>query len=153
MKIIRETLFFECKCRICVGEFDDQDEILKTFRDLVKNLDSNHHQKRILDWEREAQIYQEMAELTEKLDIGPVIDIKMNILDGFAAAAHLARNEELLRKAIDSLQKLVVESKMNDVRLANDRVKHDMCKWTSQRKSKKSPKREEIESFLCHFIN
>ena len=116
-------------------------------------MDSNHHLKKIVDWEREAKIYQKMAELTEKLDIGAVVDIKMNILEGFAAAAHLARDEELLRKAMDSQKKLVVDSKMNDVRLANDRVKHDMSKWTSQRKSKKSPKREEIESFLCHFLN
>ena len=153
MKKIRDTLGFECKCSVCSGNCVDQEEILKKIREQAKNLDSDHHLKKIVDWEREAKIYQKMAELTEKLDIGAVVDIKMNLLEGFAAAAHLARDEELLRKAMDSQKKLVVDSKMNDVRLANDRVKHDMSKWTSQRKSKKSPKREEIESFLCHFLN
>ena len=153
MKKIRETLGFECKCSVCLGDCVDQEEILKKLREQAKNLDSDHHLKKIADWERDAKIYQKMAELTEKLDMGAVVDIKMNLLEGFAAAAHLARDEELLRKAMASLQKLVVDSKMNDVRTANDRVKHDMTKWTSQRKSKKSPKREEIESFLCHFLN
>ena len=153
MKKIRETLGFECKCSVCLGDCVDQEEILKKLREQAKNLDSDHHLKKNADWERDAKIYQKMAELTEKLDMGAVVDIKMNLLEGFAAAAHLARDEELLRKAMDSLQKLVVDSKMNDVRTTNDRVKHDMSKWASQRKSKKSPKREEIESFLCHFLN
>ena len=153
MKKIRDTLGFECKCSVCLGNCVDQEEILKKLREQAKNLDSDHHLKKNADWERDAKIYQKMAELTEKLDMGAVVDIKMNLLEGFAAAAHLARDEELLRKAMDSLQKLVVDSKMNDVRTTNDRVKHDMSKWASQRKSKKSPKREEIESFLCHFLN
>ena len=48
-------------------------------------------------------------DLTEKLDIGPVMDIKMNILCALAASAHLARNEEVLEKAMNSLKKLVDE--------------------------------------------
>ena len=152
MKKIRETLGFDCNCFICLGKCGDQEGILKKLRELVKDLDDNHRVKKIVDWEREAQIFQRMEDLTEKLDIGPVMDIKMNILCALAASAHLARNEEVLDKAMNSLKKLVDESNLVGKRNANDRFKHDTTNWTSQRKSKKQPKKEEIYAFQSHMF-
>ena len=156
MKKIQDTLGFKCKCPICSGSCRDQEDILRFLQEQTKNLNSRADQEfeltKIMDWEREAKNYQKMTELTIKLDIGPVMDIKMNLLTGFAAAAHLARNEELLKVAMHNQKKFVEDSKMNDIKLTNDRIEHDMSKWASERKLKKSPKSEEIESFLCYFI-
>ena len=151
MKRIQETLGFDCKCSICSGKFEDQENLAKELRDLIKNLDPNHHQKNMTDWKREAQIYQRMAERAENLSLGPVVDLKSNIFGSFAAAAHLGRDEDLLRKAMDSLDKLVEDSKMVDVGLGNDRFKQDTSIWTFQLKSKKQAKKKEIDSFLVHL--
>lgn len=151
MKKIKETLGFDCKCCICSGKFEAQEDLVKELRDLTKSLDPNHHQKKIDDWRRELQIYQMMAELAENLTLGPVVDLKSNVLGSFAAAAHLGRDEELLRKAMDSLDKLVEDSKMRDVGLANDRFKQDTSIWAYQLKSKKPPKKKETDSFLVHL--
>ena len=151
MERILETLGFDCKCGICSGKFEDQEDLLKELKDLTENLDPNHNQKKIVDWKREAQIYQRMAELAEKLSLGPVDDLKSNVLFSFAAAAHLGRDEDLLRKAMDSLDKLVEESKLADIKLCNDRFKQDTSIWTFQLKSKKPPKKKEIDSFLVHL--
>ena len=94
MSRIQEVLGFECKCFICsggLGKFADQEEILKKMLELAKKFDPNHHQKKKVDWEREAQLYQRMADLTKELFIGTVTFYKMNLLSGVAAAAHLAR--------------------------------------------------------------
>ena len=151
MKRIKETLGFDCKCCICSGKFEDQENLVKELRDLTKSLDPHHHQKKIVDWRRELQIYQMMVELAENLTLGPVVDLKSNILGSFAAAAHLGRDEDLLRKAMDSLDKLVEDSKMRDVGLGNDRFKQDTSIWTFHLKSKKPPKKKEIDSFLVHL--
>ena len=154
MSRIQAVLSFECKCCICSGgpgKFADQEEILKKMLELAKKFEPNHHQKKKVDWEREAKLYQRMADLTEELFIGTVMFYKINLLSGVAAAAHLARDKELLEKAMDSLKKLVEDSKMEDQKLEYDRIVYDTSNWASQLKSKKPPKKEEIDSFRCHL--
>ena len=92
MNKIQELQGFDCKCFICSGgpgNFADQEEILKKLRELVKRLDPSHYQKKKVDWEREAQVFQRMADLTENLFMGVVTNYKMNFLSAVAAAAHL----------------------------------------------------------------
>jgi len=154
MSKIQELQSFDCKCFICLGgpgSFSDQEDILKQLRELVKSLDPNHHQKKKVDWEREAQVYQSMADLTEELYMGVVMHYKMNFLSAVAAATHLARDEELLGKAMDSVKKVVEDSQMIDKKLEQDRLMYDISTWKSQLKSKKPPRKEEIEAFLCHL--
>ena len=119
--------------------------------ELAKKFDPNHHQKKKVDWKREAQLYQRMADLTEELFIGTRLTYKINLLSGVAAAAHLARDEELLEQAMDSLKNLVEDSKMVVNSHEYDRVVYDTSNWASQLKSKKPPKKEEIDSFRCHL--
>ena len=151
---IQEVLGFDCMCSVCSGgpgSFVDQEDILKQMLELAKKLGPNHYQKKKVDWEREAQIYQRMAELTEELLIGTVMFYRMNLLSGVAASAHLARDEELLGKAMDSLKNVVEESKMVNKSLEFDRFMYDTTNWSSQLKSKKLPKKEEIDAFQCHL--
>ena len=60
-------------------------------------------------------------------------------------------DEELLEKAMDSVKKVVKDSQMIDKKLEQDRLMDDISTWKSQLKSKKPPRKEEIEAFLCHL--
>ena len=67
-----------------------------------------------------------------------------------AKFAHLGRDEALLEKAYDSLNKLEEDSKMESFSLKYEKLKQDLSRWKSQFKSRKLASKDEIDS-LCLF--
>ena len=116
-------------------------ELLKLYRALDPNMRPSS------DWKRMVKTYNKIAELTNKLYTGCVEQLKSDALEKLASVAHLARDEDLLVKALDNYNKLVEDTKLEYVRLAYERMKEDLSRWTVQLKSKKRPRQEEIDFF------
>ena len=121
-------------------------------RDLSISLaiNSDHHQKKLKDWQREANMMDQVVELTKKLYIGDFLYMKLTTLIHLAKFAHLSRDETLLEKAFDGLNKLEEDSKMESFSLKYEKLKQDLSRWTSQFKSRKLASKDEIDS-LCLF--
>ena len=88
----------------------------------------------------------QVVELTNKLYIGNVHNMKLTTLALFAKFAHLSR-DEALEKAFDGLNRLEEDSKMEHIRLKYETLKQDLSKWTSNLKSKETATKEEVDSF------
>ncbi len=148
---LKSLYLFDCNCSVCSGKTADQEDVLKKFGKLFNSLQHRQHlvvvQKKSMDWQREARFLEEIIELTEKVYIGSVVDIKMLALIDVAVFAHLCRDEALLGKALDSLYKLGEDTNLEYVSLNYKKFKRDFSVWTTQFKSKKPASKDEIESF------
>ena len=149
---IKNEFGFDCLCCVCSGNLPDQEDILMELRDLSISLaiNSDHHQKKLKDWQREANMMDQVVELTKKLYIGDFLYMKLTTLIHLAKFAHLSRDETLLEKAFDGLNKLEEDSKMESFSLKYEKLKQDLSRWTSQFKSRKLASKDEIDS-LCLF--
>ena len=116
--------------------------------ELVKlHLDLNPNMTPSSDWKGIVQTFDKIAELTKELYTGCVEELKLVAYQNLASVAHLARDEELLVKAMDNYNKLVEDTKLEYVRLAYEELEGRLSRWTIQLKSKKNPNQEEIDLF------
>ena len=118
-----EEYRFHCKCCVCSGEVPDQEDIMKEVLELYKSVDPNDNRKTPPEWRKEAKTLDKIVDLTQKLYIGRVTDQKTNSLITLARAAHLARHEELLEKALDLCNKQVEETPLEEYRLIYENMK------------------------------
>ena len=142
---------FECKCCLCSGTNPGQESMLKKLLELSSTLTPHHHQKTSSDWRSYAKTLDNIVEMTKKLHVGPALELKFDSSTELAIAAHLARDKDLLGKALDNLNKLVEDTQFECLRLRFESVKQDLAKWANQLKSRKSPKKGEFDS-LSPFL-
>ena len=116
-------------------------ELLKLHLDLNPNMTPSS------DWKMISKNFDKINELTNELYTGCVEELKLVALQNLASVAHLARDEDLLGKALDNYNKLVEDTKLEYVRLAYEELEERLSRWTAQRKSKKKPNQEEINLF------
>ena len=120
---------------------------MKEVLELYKTVDPKDNRKTPSEWRKEAKTLDKIVDLTQKLYIGRFTDQKINSLINLARAAQLARDEELLEKALDLCNKQVEETPLEKYRLIYENMKVALAKWTTELKGKKPPKKEEIEFF------
>ena len=120
---------------------------MKKMLKLYKTINPNTNRKKPSDWKREAKILDKIVDLTQQLYIGSVVAEKINSLLTLARAAHLARDEELLEKALDTCSNEVEKTQMEESRLIYENMKLALAKWTAELKGKKPPTKEEIDFF------
>ena len=143
---IKNELGFDCLCCVCSGNLPDQEDVWMELLNLSHALNSDQNPKKLEDWQTKAKIMDQVVEVTKKLYIGNVHNMKLSTLALLAKFAHLSRDEALLEKAFDGLNKLEEDSKMEIFRLKYEELKQDLSKWTSQFKSKKPASKKEIDS-------
>ena len=149
---IQEMYFFDCKCSVCSGSAPGQEARMKKVLELSSTLTPNHHQKISSDWRSHARTLDKIVEMSNKLHVGRALELKFDSSTELAVAAHLARDEDLLGKALENLNKLVEDTQFECLRLRFESVKQDLAKWANQLKSRKSPKKGEFDS-LSPFLN
>ena len=149
---IQEEFLFECKCCLCSGTNPGQESMLKKLLELSSTLTPSHHQKTSSDWRSYAKTLDKVVEMTNKLHVGPALELKFDSSTELAIAAHLARDKDLLGKALDNLNKLVEDTQLECLRLRFESVKQDLAKWANKLKSRKFPKKDEFDS-LSPILN
>ena len=103
---IRKQLKFDCKCSVCLGKVPCQEKILKKLIDLHTKLDPAP-----TDWKRDAGIRDKIAGLTLQLYMGTPQE-KGRELMNLAVSANFAGDQGLLRKALDNLEQLAEDTKL-----------------------------------------
>jgi len=150
---IKEKFTFVCKCCACSSGLNtDQENIAMDLLDLLETLPSqDHYSKGLSEWSRDTEKLDRMNDLIQKFQLGNA-EIKWRSMISLAKTAQLARKQDLVRKGLEMLKKFSEDIQMEAVGLVYENLKTDLTQWSSNLKSKKAPRRKEIEFFLTRNI-
>ena len=119
-----------------------QEKILKKLIDLHKKLNPTPS-----NWKREAGLRSRMVDLTMELYIGDP-RVMARELDALSRFAHLARDKDLVRKAMDKWKQLAEENKLDSVHRCYEVRERDMAEWSAEFNSNNAPEKREIDTVL-----
>jgi len=143
--MLKRVFGFDCKCPICTGEIPDQDDIKRKILKIIEYAPPAHDLKRPSDWKREANECDRIMMLTKQMHIVP-FDTKCFVCIDLAYAAHMARNPVLRKKAMDTWAELNKSVGLKKMVLYHETVQGYLDEWAKEFKSKKPPKKKEINT-------
>ena len=114
---MKKELQFDCKCSVCLGKVPCQEKILKKLIELYNKLDPTPSS----DWKRDASIQDKIAGFTLQLYMGTPEE-KYKALLRLAVSANFAGDQGLLRKALDNLEQLAEDTKLDVVQRLYDKL-------------------------------
>ena len=106
---IKQSFCFDCKCDVCSGKVDGQENILKELLELHNNLDPDTYSKKKLSIYVKA--IDKMVDLSLQLYIGSLED-KVRALEMMAETAYQNQDEDRLEKAEMQLKKIADDTKL-----------------------------------------
>ena len=139
---LKKDLLFECKCPVCLGQVPLQEKTLKKLIEAHNKLNPTPS-----DWKREAGIWSWIVDLTMELNIGDPLD-RIRSLEALMLFAHLARDKDLLRKAMDLWRQLCKETKIETLQKIFEVFERNLAKWSAEFNSTDAPKKREIDWIL-----
>ena len=86
-------------------------------------------------------------ELNNNLGIGQPFET-INALDSMVSFAHLDRDKDLVKKAMDKLKSFLEETNHEDMQGVYEMWEKILAKWSKEFNSNCAPEKEEIEFFL-----
>ena len=105
------------------------------------------------DWKKEAITCSRIVDLTMELYIGSPTE-KVRALGNLARSAQLARDKDLVMKAMDKLRKLAEDTKLEYVQKCYDTLEMGLSQGSANLNSGIPPEKREIDFFLnCSRIN
>lgn len=140
---IKKDFLFDCKCPVCLGKVPGQEKILKKLIDMHRKLDPTPS-----DWKREAGICDKIYDLTTQLYIGRLDKDKLEALDALLRTAHLARDQGLVRKAMNMWRQYAEENKYEDADTRYEAFERRLAQWSKEFKSDRAPEKKEIDFFF-----
>ena len=151
-KFEKRYLSFVCNCPVCLGKVSSQEEIGTKLMNLHKQLSDNHDQKDLSDWRKEADTLDKIVDLTLQLHIGKVED-KFQALNLLARRAQLARDEDLLRKAMGTWKRMAEDIKLVDLLRGYEIMDSSLAVVAAELKSNNSPSKGEIDFIYSINVN
>ena len=135
----KKVLGFDCKCPVCLGQVPVQEKVLKKLIELASKLNPTGS-----DFRREAGLRSRIVDLTVELNIGHPNE-KIKAVNSFVGFAHLARDKDLVKKALDIAKQFSEENKSVDIMR---RLVENLAKWSGEFNSNKAPGKREIDFIL-----
>ena len=86
--------------------------------------------------------------MTTELYIGRVDLDKIKALDALLRTAHLAREKDLVRKAMDKWRQYSEENQYEDTDERFEAFEEHLAQWSTELKSTRAPKKREIDFFF-----
>ena len=139
--VVKTEMGFECKCPVCLGQVYCQEKIVKKLIDLHEKLDPTPS-----DWKREACLWSRIVDLNMELYIGQPGE-KISALESMLGFAHLARDRDLVMKAMTVAKQFVEETKIESMHMYES-WEMDLAKWSREFSSNNAPRKEEIDYFF-----
>ena len=137
--VVKTEMGFECKCPVCLGQVPGEEKTLKKLIELNSKLNPTPS-----DWKKEAGLRSRIVDLTMELHIGNPWQSKGKALASLAGFAHLARDKDLVKKAMDIWRKYAKEIKGESIQ----RNLEVWEKWSREFNSNSAPEKREIDSIL-----
>ena len=139
---IKRDFDFDCKCPVCLGKVPGQEKTLKKLIEMHSKLKPVPS-----DWKREAGICNKIYELTTELYIGRLDLQKIKALDALLRTGHLARDQVLVRKALDKWRQHAEENNYEQAQENYEAHQRRLDEWSSEFKSNRAPEKRDIEFF------
>ena len=143
---IKKHFWFDCKCPVCLGQVSCQEKILKKRIELLNKLDPALNI--LTNWKREAGIRNKILDLTMVLLIGGIKE-KIVASVALAGSAHLARDKDLVKKAMDKLRQVVDETKLAYVQGLSEILERRFSQFSTEFSSGTPPVEREIELIMA----
>ena len=99
------------------------------------------------DWKREAGLWSRIFDLTMELKIGHPLE-KTSALTQLLGFAHLARDKDLVKKAMNMLKQTSEEYKLEFVQRSFEKAESCLVMWSRKFSLNKPPQKEEIDCIL-----
>ena len=144
---IKKNFGFDCKCPMCLGQVSCQEKILKKIIELKNKLDPSP-----TNWKREAGICNKIVDLVMELNIGDPSE-KIDALWVLAKTAHLARDKNLVNKAMDTLTQLAEDTELEQIWGYCEMLERLFSRWSDELSSGNAPEKREIDSILSTLFN
>ena len=145
---IQDKFSFDCKCHVCSGIVPGQEDIIMALNVLNGSIEVKVYGKTKADWKKNAETMGKIVELHKTLYVGNLVSGMAPAISDWAKMAQLAREKDILRNAMDTYSTLMEDTKLEEVRMAYEKLEENLAKWATQMKLKKNPKKEEIDFFL-----
>jgi len=148
---VKEGYGFDCYCSVCSGHNMDQENIASELFDLLQTVpapDSDHYRKDLSEWARDAENLDRINDLIQELQLGNS-EVKWRSMVSLAKTAQLARNQNLVTKGLNMFKRFSGDIKIEEICLVYEKLERDLVQWSNNLKSKKTPRRNEIEFFLA----
>ena len=140
---IKKDFNFDCKCPVCLGQCQvtGQEKILKKLIELHNkvNLTTPPY-----DWKRDANIWSRIVDLSMELKIGHPFD-KISASEALAGFAYLARDKDLMKKAMDMLKHFAEEYKLDSIQRTFKVWEKCLEDLSAEFSSNNAPEMREIE--------
>ena len=144
---IKAEVGFECKCPVCLGQVPGEEKTLKKLIELNSKLNPTPS-----DWKKEAGLRSRIVDLTMELTIGHPLE-KITALDNLVGFAYLARDKDLVKKAMDRVKKLREENKVKSIQRIFEKWVTIFTVGSEEFSSNKAPEKEEIDFILSTVLN
>ena len=118
---------------------------MKKLIELHKKLDPTLNT--LTDWKREAGIRNTIVGLTMELLIGGLKE-KVGAFAALAVLAHLARNKDLVKKALDKMRQVAEETKLEYVQSLCEILENRFSQWSTEFSTGTPPVDREIAFIL-----
>ena len=151
-KLQLEHLSFVCKCAVCLGKIPGQEDIGKKLIKLHKQLSDRHYHKDLSDWRKETDVLVQIVDLTLKLHVGKVDD-KFQALNLLTRRAHLARDEDLVRKTMKTWKEMAENIQLADLLEGYEVMEESLAELSAELKSNNPPSKREIDLIFSIDIN
>ena len=139
---LKKHMGFDCKCPVCLGQVPLQEKTLKKLIELHSKLNSTTS-----DWKREAGLWSRIVDLTMELHIGDPRE-KIWALEALVRFSHLARDKDLVKKAMDMMKHFAEETKIKGMQMMYENWEKVLAKWSKEFSSNNAPRKAEIYSIL-----
>ena len=149
---IKKHFGFDCNCQYCASP--DQEDIMWEIFNLHADLgDSNaespdnHHEYKLSHWAKDAEILGKIVSVSQKISVGG-LKHKWTMMVSAAKAAHLSRNQGLMKYSMQMLENLAGVTKLEIIKEVLKDTEQELLQWSSQLLSKQPPSKAEIDSIF-----
>ena len=145
---MKNNFHLECNCDVCSGLNMDQENIASELFDLLQKLPApDHYRKGLSEWARDAEKLDRINDLIQEFKLGN-LEVKWGVMISLAKTAQLARNKVLVSKGLNMLKSFCDDVQIEKIVLVYEKLEKDLSQWSKNLKSRKTPRRNEIEFFL-----
>ena len=151
-KLSLQFLSFVCKCAVCLGKIPGQEEIGKRLKKLHSQLSDKHYLKDSSAWRKETDILSQIVDLTLTLHVGKVDD-KFQALNLLIRRAHLARDEDLVKKSMKTWKEIADNIQLSDFLRSYEIMERGLDEVPTELNSNNPPSKTEIDLIFSIDLN
>ena len=141
---IKEKFTFNCNCDVCCGLNMDQENMAIELFVVFRTLTLTPYRKGLSEWAKDAKTLGRIVDMMQNFQLGNW-RCKVMIITTLVKTAHLARDQDLVNKGLEIMKRLFKDIKIEEIDLVSKKLEGDLAQWSNNLKSKKAPKRNEIE--------